>query len=108
MDVDGSPRGHIQHHAGQDLAERHDHGNLRRVSPESIRPLRIAQPRRLHDGNSCGECALLDRRGGEPLAAMRGAVGLGDDRDHTVMAEQNFQGGDREGGGSVEEDAHAD
>jgi hypothetical protein len=48
----------------------------------------------------------LDRRGGQPLAAPGRPVGLGHDGEDGVLFEERAQGGEREGGGAVEKDAH--
>ena len=107
MDVDGAPPRYLEHRLRQDLPEGDDDGHVGAKLGEAPRPLRVPQPRGLYHGKPGGERANLDRRRRQTPAAMRGTVGLGDDRDDLVQVEERLQGRERELGRSVEEDSKA-
>ncbi len=104
MDVDRSARGHVEHGPGQDLAEGDDDGDVRAEFAEPFGPPGVPQPWRLEHGQPGLERALLHRWRRQPLAAMRGPIGLGDDADHTMVAQERVERGERELRRAVEED----
>ena len=54
MDVDRAARGRVEHGLRQDLAERDDHRDVGAERGQALRPLGIAQPRRLEHGDAGG------------------------------------------------------
>src|SRR5206468_8993068 len=72
---------------------------------EGIEKRRILQPLRLEDRNVGSHGARLHGSVGRPVPAPAGPIGLRDDADDAVArGEQRVERGDRELGGSKEDD----
>ena len=107
MDVDRAAPWGLERRLRQDLPERNDDRHVGAERAEALGPLGITDPRRLEDVEPGGQRARLDGWGSQPLAAVRGPVGLGDDGDDLVVAQERLERRQRKLGRAVEENLKA-
>ena len=107
MDVDRASLGRVEHRLRENLAERDDHRHVGAERAEARGPFGMAHPRGLDDLEPCGQRARLDRWWGQAPSAVRRPVGLGDDGDDLVMAQDRLEGRQGELGRAVEENLKA-
>jgi len=107
VDVDRAATRGLERRPRQDLPERNDDRHVGAERAEALGPLGITDPRRLEDVEPGGQRARLDGWGSQPLAAVRRPVGLGDDGDDLVVAQERLERRQRKLGRAVEENFKA-
>ncbi len=108
MDVDEAALRDLQQRSGKDPAVRDDDAEVQLVRCDRLEELRIANLRRLHDGQREPAPLHCDLGRMHLHPAPRRLVRLRHDQRDLVVAGERFERGDRERGGAEEGDTQGD